>query len=112
MSNKPFPQSFWVRDGLLCAGCYPGAPEPAKRDEMLRGLLDCGIGRILSLMEADEKSNDGVPFEPYEPRLRELAGTRSISVECLRLPIPDASVPTRAAMQRILDELDDLLEKR
>ena len=24
MTCKPFPQSFWVYEGLLCAGCYPG----------------------------------------------------------------------------------------
>src|ERR1700730_13576095 len=88
---KPFPQSFWALEGLLCAGHYPGDPDPLERDAKLRGLLDCKIGQVLSLMEADEKSRGGRPFEPYAARLQELAGERGVSVECDRLPIKDAS---------------------
>ena len=29
MVRKPFPQCFWVHEGLLCAGCYPGDQDPA-----------------------------------------------------------------------------------
>jgi len=51
MAGSPFPQSFWVHDGLLCAGCYPGDLDPAMRDSKLRGLIACGIRRVVTLME-------------------------------------------------------------
>jgi hypothetical protein len=109
---KPFPQSFWFHERLLCAGCYPGDRLPAERDKKLRGLLECGLVRILNLMEPTEKSRGGKPFEPYVPRLQELAGERGISVECLCLPIKDALVPSLAVMQQILATVDESLEKR
>ena len=102
MTRKPFSQSFWVHEGLLCAGCYPGDPDQAKRDAKLRGLLDCGIRRVLNLMEVTEKGHGGRPFEPYVPRLMELAAEREVVVACLSLPIPDASAPAPLALQKIL----------
>jgi len=108
--QTPFPQSFWVREGLLCAGHYPGDLDPALRDTKLIGLLDCGIRCVLSLMQSDEKGHDGKPFEPYVPRLEELAGSRSESIECITMPVRDTTAPTRKVMQEILDRLDVLME--
>lgn len=62
MMRKPFPQSFWVHEDLLCAGHYPGAQDSATRDDKLRGLLDCGIRRVLSLMEETETGHDDDPM--------------------------------------------------
>ena len=109
--EKPFSQSYWFHEGLLCAGCYPGDLVPLERDRKLRGLLDCGIIRVLNLMAVDEKSG-GHAFEPYLPLLQTLAVERGISVEGLRLSITDASVPTPDKMRKILDTLDTFLEKR
>ena len=109
--SKPFAQSFWVREGLLCAGCYPGDLDSQQRDIKLQGLVDCGIRRILNLVEADETSRGGVPFEPYELRLQELAAAAGISIECLRFPIRDASAPTRPTMRQILDAIDDSVQR-
>ena len=106
MATKPFSQSFWVRDGLLCAGCYPGDQEPATRDAKLRGLLDCGVRRVLSLMEATERGRGGRPFEPYVPRLQELAAERQVDLECLSLPMPDASAPPAAALEEALELIE------
>ena len=110
MIPTPFPQSFWVRAGLLCAGQYPGDPDPALRDTKLIGLLDCGIRCVLSLMQSDEKGHDGKPFEPYVPRLEELATKRGVSIECITMPVRDTTAPTRKVMQEILDRLDVLMK--
>lgn len=110
MTQTPFPQSFWIQDGLLCAGCYPGAPDSATRDAKLQGLLDCGIRRVLSLMEVTEKDHGGRAFEPYAPRLRKLAAARKMAVECLSLPIRDASAPTPEVMRQILDQIEIWLQ--
>jgi hypothetical protein len=107
MSRKPFPQCFWVHEGLLCAGCYPGDQDRTRRDEKLRGLLECGIRRVLSLMEAAERDHGGRPFEPYVPRLQELAAEREVVVECLTLPIPDACAPAHAALRKILETIEN-----
>ena len=109
--DKPLPQSYWVHPGLLCAGHYPGDTDPAERDSKLRRLLGCGIRRVLNLMESSETGLGGRPFEPYAPRLQELAAERNVDVECLRLPIPDASAPTREAMRAILDTIDGLVQQ-
>src|SRR6516165_2682471 len=100
MKDKPFPQSFWVHEGLLCAGCYPGDQDPTMRDAKLRGLLDCGIRRVLSLMESTERGHGGRPFEPYAQRLLELADVKDVAAECLSLPIPDACAPPPATLQK------------
>jgi hypothetical protein len=110
--RKPFSQCFWVHDGLLCAGCYPGDPDPERRDAKLQGLLDCGIRQVLSLMEANEKSHGGRPFEPYVPRLLELAAERNVVVECRSLPIRDASAPNPPALRAILDVLETALREQ
>ena len=89
----PFPRSYWVRPGLLLAGCYPGAPGPREASRKLRGLLDAGIRAVVSLMEPEETDHQGRPFTPYEDHLYRLASEREIAVTCLRLPIPDQCVP-------------------
>jgi hypothetical protein len=106
MAAPPFPQSFWVHENLLCAGCYPGDQDQATRDTKLCGLLDCGIRRVLSLMEASERAHGGRPFEPYVPRLQELAAERKVIVECLSMPIPDARAPSPPTLQRILNTIE------
>jgi hypothetical protein len=106
MTGKPFPQCFWVHEGLLYAGCYPGDQDPATRDAKLRGLLDCGIRRVLSLMAATERGRGGRPFQPYVPRLQELAAERKVVVECLSLPIPDACAPPVPALKKILGKIE------
>lgn len=106
MASSPFPQSFYVHDGLLCAGCYPGDLDPVTRDVKLCGLIACGIRRVVNLMEANERSYGGLPFEPYLERLHELAFDREVRVECLNLPIPDARAPLPAALQEILELIE------
>jgi hypothetical protein len=112
MVPKPFPQSYWVHDGLLCAGCYPGDLDPATRDAKLGGLLDCGIRRVISLMEPGETDYCGRPFEPYVPRLNELAAERGLAVECLNMPVRDASVPNPAVLREVLAVIGMALERR
>lgn len=106
MSAKPFPQSYWVQPGLLCAGHYPGDLNPEIQDEKLRGLLDSGLRRIVCLIEADETSRNGAPFVPYLPRLQELAAERGMTIEWRRLGVRDASAPTPARMREILALID------
>ena len=109
--DKPFAQSYWVHDGLLCAGQYPGAPDAAGRDAKMAGLLDCGLRRVISLMEPTETSRGGAPFAPYLPRLCELAAARGTWVEWVGIPVRDATAPSPERMGEILGALDDGLAR-
>jgi hypothetical protein len=105
-TQKPFPQSYWVIEGLLCAGQYPGALDANERSAKLAGLLDCGIRRVINLIPSHETGRDGAPFEPYAPLLQTLAASRGLTVECLRLGYPDGTTPERSHMRDILDIID------
>jgi hypothetical protein len=104
--RKTFLQSYWVREGLLCAGQYSGALDVDERDEKLAGLLASGIRRIICLIPDDESGRDGFPFDPYEPVLQSLASGQGVSVECLRMGYPDGTTPERSQMSAILDVID------
>lgn len=107
--SVPFERSYWVQPGRLLAGCYPGAPGAREATRKLQGLLDAGIRAVVSLMEPEETDHHGRAFRPYDETLERLAAERGVPVTCLRLPIPDQCVPTRATMRQILDTLDRLL---
>lgn len=106
MMVTPFPQSYWVREGLLCAGHYPSDLDPRQRDRKLAGLLDCGIRRVVNLIPSTETGAQGLPFDPYEPVLHSLAAARGVTVECLRRGFPDGHAPDPATLRAILDLLD------
>lgn len=90
--------TYWVAEGRLLAGPYPGAS-----DATVRPLLDTGITTFLNLMEPDARNHDGDLFTSYEAAI---APTATI----VRRPIVDMSIPTKAEMVAILDVIDAGLE--
>lgn len=111
MNNEPFSQSFWVKEGMLCAGHYPSDRNESARSEKLNGLLDCGIQRVINLMEGHERNLIGEPFEDYSERLVQLASIRNIkSPKCFRIPLRDGRAPTIAQMQAVLMMIYDGIE--
>ena len=110
MGGPPLENSYWVVPGLFLAGQYPGALDPRELEAKLNRLLDAGIRMVLNLMEPGEVNWDGVPFAPYEERLRELALARGSEVETVRLAVRDMDVPSRAMMTDILDLVERCLD--
>lgn len=102
----PFPRSYWVVPGKLLAGCYPGDKNRKGAEAKLRGLLTCGIRVVVNLMEEDEFGHDGESFVPYEETIQRIAKEIGAEVECIRIPIPDLSAPSRELMVKILDRID------
>ena len=92
---------YWVEEGVLLAGEYPGDMHPEAARARLRELLDCGIRAFIDLTEVDD------PLEPYDGLLKEEAGERGLEVSYARHPIRDISVPTVERMRSILRALDD-----
>ncbi|HSL20017.1 MAG TPA: protein-tyrosine phosphatase family protein [Vicinamibacterales bacterium] len=101
----PFPYAYWVIDGLLLAGGYPGDWDPTRARERIRAVLDAGIRLFLDLTEPGE-------LAPYDSVLKEEAAARGIDVRHERSPIPDHGVPGPRQLARILDTIEKAIVAR
>ena len=110
--DVPFNQAYWVRPGLVMAGCYPGAEDHARARRQVQGLVECGIRHVINLMETDELNRFGRPFVPYEDLMQSIADEADCSISFDRLPIKDGGVPSRIEMSRILDRIDTRIEAK
>ena len=102
MSVGPIRNSYWVVEGMLAAGEYPGALSPEEARIRLQQFLDAGIRVFLDLTEDGE-------LLPYAGFLDEKAEHLGIDVEWRRLSIPDVSVPTVPQMRQILCAVRDAM---
>lgn len=93
--------SYWVIQGKLMAGEFPGAFIDDEARGRLCWLLEQGVNACLDLTE-DEL--DCLP--QYTKILSEQAGKMGITVSYVRMGIRDFSVPSVEQMNNILDKLD------
>ena len=110
-SRKPFPRSYWVVPGKLCAGAFPGDKDGKLMADKLQGLIACGIRHVINLMEPSETDHDGSLFADYTIMLNTLGSRRGAKVSSKRFPIRDVSVPSRELMKAILDDIDQALSQ-
>jgi ADP-ribosylglycohydrolase len=95
---KPLAESYWVIEGRLLAGKYPGGKTPKETEKRVTALLAAGFDAFIDLTEGGELA----PYDIYLPG----------SAMYVRKPIPDHGVPPEAAlMAQILSTLDDALRK-
>jgi hypothetical protein len=109
--RKPFARSYVVVRDMLWGGCYPGDKNPAMERSKLDGLLDCGIGLVINLMEPGELSHGGEAFVAYERKLKEAASLRGLDIEVAHYPIPDNCIPSNELMDQILAAIDDSIQR-
>jgi len=64
----PIPDSYWLVDGQLLAGEYPGSWTRHGAEAKLALFLDAGIRTFIDL------TCDTEPLEPYEGALARLSG--------------------------------------
>ena len=95
----PIDDSYWLIEGQLMAGDYPGAPTEKEARVKLAGLLEIGIRSFIDLTETAD------PLDPYEDLLEEIAEDKGIDVVYKRIPIRDMSIPTKERMAEILDRI-------
>jgi protein tyrosine/serine phosphatase len=100
MSKVPIPDSYWLLEGQLLAGEYPGHLNEGEAKKQLRKILAAGIRSFIDLTEPTD------PLEPYERVLRHVAAAGNIEVSYRRVPIRDMWVPTAALMAEILDAIE------
>jgi hypothetical protein len=101
----PIRDSYWLLDGLLLAGEYPGSWTRHGAEARLALFLDVGIRTFIDL------TRDTEPLEPYEGALARLAVERNVECRYWRLPIEDMGVPSRELMTKILRTIGDELDK-
>jgi len=106
----PTQRSYWVIDGRLAAGAYPGKAGrgPLERvPEVLQQLLDAGVDTFVNLTQDDPERH---PFgsDLHLTSYREAVAGRA---EVLAHPIPDVDIPDGgpAEMAGILDAIDNAL---
>ena len=105
-SNRPIPNSYWVREGRFAAGEYPGDQNSREAAAKVRMLLEAGIDCFIDLTQ----ERDGLL--PYEQIAHKQAGTLGRSVRRESHPIRDMSVPRGAKdMAAILDDIDEALDQ-
>ena len=97
---------YWVIEGRLMAGTYPGSESDSVARANLEALLEKGVTCFVDLTEEGE----GPPLLPYSAQLREVASARDTRVTHLRLPIKDINIPTEWQMKAILAAIDNALE--
>lgn len=90
--SGPIPDSYWLIDGLLLAGEYPGSRHRATTRERLASFLDAGIRTFVDLTEETE------PLEKYDRVLAELSAERALTTKHIRMCIEDAGVPAGASV--------------
>lgn len=100
-TDRPIPDSYWVRPGRFLAGEYPGDLQPERAVEKVQRLLAAGVTCFVDLTEEGE-------LIPYESLLRTGHATAT-SIAYHRRPIRDYGVPTVAEMMYILDLIDSAL---
>ena len=110
MNALPFKRSYWVVPGKLLAGCYPDGQTRESAKTKAKGLLAVGVTDIVNLMEATESNHNGQGFADYLPNLTELSPGPGRSIQFLRQPIVDGSIPSRELMIEILDRIDAAIE--
>ena len=109
VDEPPPGDAYWVHEGRLLAGPYPGAPTKAEAACKLEAFLEFGVTCFLDLTEEGEGPGPR-GLHPYADLLRNLAKKRGVTVTHLRLPIPDVDVPTEWMMRIILSALDTALK--
>lgn len=105
----PFDRTWWVIDGLMLAGRYPGDVDERTAERGLDALLGHGISAFVNLQEADETNGSGQRFRDYMPVVTHLSEARSLETSFRRFAIKDQRTPSLDLMHQVLDHLDDLL---
>ena len=99
-TTVPIPDSYWLIDGMLLAGEYPGTSEESTTRTKLAMFLDAGIRTFIDLTEHTDW------LEKYDAVLRDLSVERNLETKHIRYGIRDLGVPRdNAIMARILDTI-------
>jgi len=104
-NTLPHANSYWVLEGRLMGGEYPGHPREGDARERVARHLAAGITFFLDLTEEGE-------LDSYSEHLPANHPASGIPIVHKRMPIKDVDVPrSPAEMIAILDVIDTALEQ-
>lgn len=108
--QAPFPESYWVRPGLLLAGEHPLSYDAAESFSRVSRLVDRGIRHIIDLTEPYEDNYFG-HASSYDRIVGAVCENKNILLTRIRFPIPDFGAPDACLMTGILDDIDSNISK-
>ncbi len=106
MFALPNLNTYWVNPGRFMAGEYPREASDEASRRKLAAYLRSGVSLFIDLTEAGESG-----LLPYESILRDVAAELEIDVDYVRFPIVDLGVPDRRTMVKILNHIDEALDR-
>jgi hypothetical protein len=101
--QTPISNSYWVVDGLLLAGEYPGGAGPDDTRERLGRFLDAGIRVFYDLTERGE-------LQPYDSILDDVAAERGVEAKYERVPIRNRHIPDPEQVRRLLASIGESID--
>lgn len=104
MTDKPFPDSYWIMQDRFLAGGYPaaGRGDETSTRRRLESLLEAGLDTFIDLTRSGE-------MPPYQPILDETAARHGVDIDYHRQPIVDRGLPSIDQMVSLLDFIDTAL---
>jgi hypothetical protein len=107
------PTCWWIEEGKVLGGSFPGDKEGETAAERVGRLLDFGVRSFVDLMEDGETHwRTGELFLPYDPVLRKLSKERKIETDREQFYVEDVRVPEspehmRSILKRIGKGVDE-----
>lgn len=101
--KTPIADAYWLIEGRLLAGEYPGHFDEDDARERLRAFLDAGIRSFIDLTERRDR------LDPYDRILRQVAKEADVEVAYERMPIRDLGIPREGLMPEILARIESEL---
>jgi protein-tyrosine phosphatase len=103
-TDPPAAWTYWVVEGKLLAGPYPGSADTEGHRNKIQTLLNAGVTNFVNLMEEAESNWGGKTFVPYDRVARELT---DVSLDFQRFAIPDGGIPEPGFMASVLHVMDE-----
>lgn len=105
MTAIPYLDSYWVIAEKFLAGAYPGGMDEETTRKKVQSLIHAGIDCVIDLTQP------GDAFTTYAKILASEAADYGIEIERVNFPIPDYDIPSDELMQKVLDCIDDHLDR-
>ena len=100
--QTPIADSYWVVEGRLLAGEYPGTPFEHETASKLQRFVDIGVTSFIDLTEDRE-------LNPYSHILSSITAPNKRPPQHFRYPIRDLGTPTQLELHTILSHINQLL---
>ena len=96
----PIANSYWLPEGRVVAGEYPGSLKAAEALEKISALLGAGVRVFLDVTTPQDS------LDSYDAILEGESRRRGVPAIRVSMPVPDMDITSPGHMNRILDAID------